>query len=138
MDKRKLIALAAISLIVLGAVLWPQFAPKPVAVPMALPEGFIVPTFTAEQQLGQNNFTKYCAACHGDYGLGTDSGPTFMHRVYEPNHHGDGAFYNAALNGIRAHHWKFGDMPPVEGISEAEIGPIVAYIRALQKANGVF
>jgi hypothetical protein len=28
-------------------------------------------------------------------------------------------------------------MPPVEGIGEEEVGKIVAFVRAVQKANGV-
>jgi len=40
-------------------------------------------------------------------------------------------------NGVRAHHWKFGSMPPVDGITDAEDGTIVAYVRALQRANGI-
>ncbi len=47
------------------------------------------------------------------------------------------AFLMAARNGVRSHHWKFGDMPPVEGITDAEVKTIVAYVRALQQANGI-
>jgi hypothetical protein len=43
----------------------------------------------------------------------------------------------AALNGSRAHHWNFGEMPPVEAIAEPEGTKIVAFVRAVQKANGV-
>jgi mono/diheme cytochrome c family protein len=43
----------------------------------------------------------------------------------------------AVMKGVRAHHWRFGDMPPVEGVSEAQIAGIVAYIRTLQRANGI-
>ena len=44
----------------------------------------------------------------------------------------------AARRGVRAHHWGFGDMPPVEGVTDADIAAIIAYVRTLQKANGVF
>jgi len=63
--------------------------------------------------------------------------PPLVHKIYEPNHHGDMAFLMAARNGVRAHHWKFGNMPPVEGITDAEVITIVAYVRALQRANGI-
>jgi hypothetical protein len=45
--------------------------------------------------------------------------------------------HDAALNGSRAHHWNFGEMPPVEGIAEQDVTKIVAFVRAVQKANGV-
>ena len=79
-----------------------------------------------------------CASCHGKNTAGTDKGPTFIHRVYHPGHHGDGAFFNAPKQGAKAHHWPFGDMPPVEGVTDNHIGKIIKYIRAVQKANGVF
>ena len=31
-----------------------------------------------------------------------------------------------------------GDMPPVEGITDAQIEKIVHYVRQLQRANGIF
>ncbi|MGJ8528492.1 c-type cytochrome [Maritalea sp.] len=136
----KLAVLIGVAIIVSGVVFFAnsmQDTPETKA-PTSLPAGFIVPDLIAEQIVGQQSFEQFCQACHGDYGLGTNSGPPFIHRIYEPNHHGDGAFFNAAINGVRAHHWKFGNMPPVDDIVETDIGPIVAYIRALQKANGVF
>jgi mono/diheme cytochrome c family protein len=48
------------------------------------------------------------------------------------------AFVLAARNGVRAHHWPFGDMPPVEErLTDGELGAIVAYVRELQRANGI-
>jgi len=138
MNKRLVVVIVAVIVIIAALQLWPQNAPNPTSATIELPEGFVVPTLTAEQKLGQRNYADNCLICHGDFGLGTSNGPPFMHRVYETNHHGDGAFFNAAINGVRAHHWKFGAMTPVEGMSEAQIGPIVAYIRALQKANKIF
>lgn len=96
------------------------------------------PDMTPALNLGKMNFTMMCASCHGATALGTDQGPPLLHKFYHPGHHGDGAFYLAAKNGVRAHHWKFGDMPPVEGISDAQIASIVEYVRALQRANGLF
>ena len=43
----------------------------------------------------------------------------------------------AAKQGVQQHHWPFGNMPPVEGITDAEIAVITAYIRAVQRANGI-
>ena len=63
--------------------------------------------------------------------------PPLVHNIYEPGHHGDEAFQRAVAVGVRRHHWPFGDMPPVEGLSRADVALIVAYIRELQSANGI-
>jgi len=96
------------------------------------------PPMTPALNIGKMNYDVKCASCHGPGGVGTDKGPTFLHRVYHPGHHADGSFYLAAKRGARAHHWKFGDMPPVEGITDKQIEKIVLYIRAVQKTNGLF
>ena len=44
----------------------------------------------------------------------------------------------AAKNGVRQHHWPFGNMPPVEGITDSEISNIIAYVRTVQRANGIY
>lgn len=108
------------------------------AEPIMSPDEAKTPDMTPALNLGKMNYTAKCAECHGENGVGTDKGPPFLHRVYNPGHHTDGAFYAAALEGARAHHWKFGNMKPVEGITEAQIEKIIAYVRALQKANGLF
>ena len=90
-------------------------------------------------KLGKRAFEAKCAACHGLNGAGNaDAGPPLIHIIYEPSHHGDEAFQRAAATGVRAHHWKFGDMPPVDGITRGEVASIVAYIRKVQQANGIF
>ena len=38
---------------------------------------------------------------------------------------------------VRSHHWRFGNMPPVAGITRAEVVSIVTYFRTLQRANGI-
>ena len=97
-----------------------------------------LPEMTLRLDLGKANYDTYCAKCHGINTAGTDKGPTFLHRVYHPGHHGDAAFMIAPKQGARAHHWKFGDMKPVPGVTDAELKTIVDYVRALQMANGIF
>ena len=101
-------------------------------------QGVELPEMTPKLNLGKMNYDHFCAKCHGANGVGTDTGPTFLHRVYHPGHHGDAAFFRAAKQGVRAHHWRFGDMKPVAGITDQQLKTIVTYVRALQKANGVF
>ena len=97
-----------------------------------------VPQLSVRAERGQELFAANCAACHGDNAGGTEQGPPLIHRIYESNHHSDQAFLIAATQGARAHHWGFGNMPPVEGVSERQVVDIVAYIREVQKANGIF
>ncbi len=97
-----------------------------------------LPETTPALERGKANYEKFCSACHGANGVGTDKGPPFLHRVYHPGHHGDGAFFRAAKQGVRAHHWPFGDMAPVDDVTETEVQTIVDYVRALQRANGIF
>ncbi|WP_420402408.1 c-type cytochrome [Nisaea sp.] len=95
------------------------------------------PDLKGPEVFGKIAYEKFCAGCHGLNGVGTDKGPPFLHRVYAPGHHSDESFYLAALRGARAHHWRFGDMKPVEGVTEKQIEMIVKYVRALQRANGI-
>lgn len=97
-----------------------------------------VPPLEGEAAAGAALFAANCAACHGENGAGRDgAGPPLIHVIYEPSHHGDAAFYLAVQNGVRAHHWRFGNMPPVAGVSQADVSRIIAYIRTVQRANGI-
>ncbi len=89
-------------------------------------------------QLGETAFNAKCAACHGPNAEGQEGvAPPLVHKIYEPSHHADMAFVLAAQNGVRAHHWRFGNMPPVEGLTRADVLNIVAYVRELQRENGI-
>lgn len=104
---------------------------------VATPDELIIPTFSVQAELGKDNFGTFCIACHGENATGTDQGPPLINIIYESSHHGDQAFLNAALNGVRAHHWRFGNMPPVEGIRPEQVQTIITYVRELQRANGI-
>jgi mono/diheme cytochrome c family protein len=99
----------------------------------------VVPDLSVPAREGEALFNRSCATCHGKNAVGQDGvAPPLIHKIYEPSHHGDASFLLAARNGVRAHHWPFGDMPPVEGISDAEIEKITAYVREIQRANGIY
>jgi mono/diheme cytochrome c family protein len=91
----------------------------------------------AEYAEGEGLFNANCARCHGPRGTGTEQGPPLVHIIYEPNHHSDAAFQMAAQNGVRAHHWSFGDMPPVPGITPEQVAEVVGYVRWLQREAGI-
>jgi mono/diheme cytochrome c family protein len=97
-----------------------------------------VPDLSTMALLGEKLFNSNCAACHGQNAAGSDQGPPLVHRIYEPNHHGDASFYLAVQRGVQAHHWRFGNMQAVEGVSERDVEKIVLYVRELQRANGIF
>lgn len=86
---------------------------------------------------GETKFNTFCSRCHGVQGKGTDNGPPLVHKIYEPNHHADMAFQRAAAKGVRAHHWKFGNMPKIEGVTPEEVTQIIGYIRWLQRQAGI-
>lgn len=122
--KKSIILIAAINLLAFSAVQGQQISQKTLKVPF-------------KYALGKILYEKNCAACHGQFGNGSSNGPPFMSPIYKPSHHGDEAFYRAPMNGAKAHHWKFGDMPPVEGITRRKLSKIVPYIRWMQQQYGI-
>ena len=95
-------------------------------------------TLSANAEIGKVAFEAKCAVCHGANAAGQDGvAPPLVHKIYEPSHHGDASFLLAAKNGVRAHHWRFGNMLPVEGVTDGDVKMIVAYVRELQRANGI-
>lgn len=99
----------------------------------------IVPDALSENaQIGKRVYEARCATCHGINAAGQDGiAPPLIHKVYEPSHHADESFQRAAALGVRAHHWPFGDMPAVEGIGRGDVTLIIAYVRELQRKNGI-
>ncbi len=92
----------------------------------------------SKSRQGEITFNARCAICHGANAVGTAAGPPLVHRIYEPGHHQDFAFHNAVRNGVTAHHWQFGNMPPLPGVSDSDIEAIICYVRELQLAAGIY
>jgi mono/diheme cytochrome c family protein len=82
-------------------------------------------------------FQRACAECHGAELTDTDQEPPLLHDFYVPRHHADISFFFAIRRGTRTHHWNFGDMPPVEGLTDNQAESIVAFIRETQRAAGI-
>ncbi len=86
---------------------------------------------------GETQYQQICARCHGVNLYGSSEGPPLLDRVYAPSHHADLAFYHAVKNGVRQHHWKFGDMPMLTGITPEQTSDIVAFVRTRQQSVGI-
>ena len=95
------------------------------------------PGLMPNPNVGQPLYETYCASCHGADLNGTEAGPPLLHKIYEPSHHSDAAFQMAVAQGVRAHHWQYGDMPPVEGLTPDQVAHITAYIRMHQRRVGI-
>jgi len=95
------------------------------------------PGFVGNAALGRGIYQRECLSCHGIEGRGTRQGPPLVHRTYKPAHHPNTAFHLAVKNGVRQHHWHFGHMPAVEGLTPGEVEHVVAYIRRQQRQVGI-
>ena len=96
-----------------------------------------LPATPAEHREGDSLFTANCASCHGPSGRGSDQGPPLLHVIYEPSHHSDAAFVLAARQGVAAHHWRFGNMPPQPEVDSVAIRKIIGYVRWAQREVGI-
>ena len=96
------------------------------------PEGFI-----GDVTKGAVLYQRKCLRCHGNEGNGSNQGPPLVHKTYNSSHHADLAFNLAVKNGVRRHHWRFGDMPPLPEVTPQDIGHIVVYVRSLQRRAGI-
>ncbi|WP_428845064.1 c-type cytochrome [Gymnodinialimonas ceratoperidinii] len=136
-------------LAIMGAALMWSFWARPAHEPAdgienAAAAGAPLVDITIPDQLGENAtvgetiFNAQCADCHGVNAVGREGlAPPLVHIIYEPSHHADEAFQRAVSAGVQQHHWPFGNMPPVSGLTRGDVAMVVAYIRELQEANGI-
>ena len=128
----------------IGYALWPttlQITQSDASINLengVLAEVLVPETLSQNAQIGKLGFEAKCLVCHGVNAAGQDGvAPPLVHIIYEPSHHGDESFQRAVAMGVRGHHWPFGDMPPVGGVTRADVTMITAYIRELQLANEI-
>ena len=88
-------------------------------------------------RVGEYLFNANCSVCHGVGATGTNQGPPLTDRIYYPGHHPDFSIRNAVRQGVKQHHWVFGDMAPVDGVSSDDVEKIICYIREKQRAGGI-
>ena len=104
----------------------PQDTPTPPLAATSAPSG---PELSNSALMGKEVFDANCALCHGADVMGTGTGPPLIDRIYEPGHHSDVSIRSAVRNGVPQHHWWFGNMPPVAGVSEAAVENLICYIQ---------
>jgi mono/diheme cytochrome c family protein len=115
----------ALGAVVVAAVSWTAGAQMKVPVP--------TPGLEVDMVAGKQLYERHCASCHGADLRGTKEGPSLVHPIYRPSHHSDIAFQLAVKHGSRQHHWNFGDMKPVPGLTADDVAHITAYIRHAQR-----
>jgi mono/diheme cytochrome c family protein len=134
--RENLSVFGVISFLILGGVL--VFYQNVISSGSSLAKDIVIPQFSELAQSGQKSFDKNCAQCHGKNAAGTDQGPPLIHDIYNPGHHGDGAFFRAGQSGVPRHHWPFGNMPAQPQVTKLQMTQIIRYIRELQQANGIY
>lgn len=82
---------------------------------------------------GRKLYKKWCGSCHGKTTGGTASGPPLV--MYRAEHHGDDTFHRAVREGVKQHHWSYGDMPAIPDLVDDEVSEIIAYVRETQTAD---
>lgn len=95
-------------------------AAAPTVACAARPSEIRVPELDSAARTGKAVFDENCAVRHGPSGAGADQGPPLGHGICAPGHRRD-----------------FGDMRPIEGVADTEIGSIVPCVRDLRRANGI-
>jgi mono/diheme cytochrome c family protein len=121
----------------LTAVLGLMVDGKPVSARFQQAE-MVAPAVSGAAEAGRAAFEAVCATCHGTALRGTDNGPPLLHAFYAlGSAHGDDMILAAMNNGAKSHMWKFGDMPKPEGLKAGQDKEVLAYIRAVQAANGL-
>ena len=135
MTRRRLIPLAVVALFLAVGYAgwsWSQRGHR-----AAEPRPIVVPELSEPARAGARAFAVHCASCHGLDAGGTAAGPTLVDPIYRSAHHADASFLLAVRRGVAAHHWGFGNMPPMPGVNADEVASIIRYVREVQKANGV-
>ena len=108
-----------------------NYVPPPATVFVKAPE------LSSRAREGSMLFHMHCAGCHGENAAGTPRGPPLVHELYAPAQHSDHLVRHVIANGVTAHHWQFGPMPPIRLSRPFHSDRIIEYIRELQRANGI-
>lgn len=123
--------IVSVSLAIGLAIAFTPVAAQPMQIPT--PSKGLMPNAAT----GKKHYEASCGKCHGADLRGSNEGPPLVHRIYEPSHHGDASFQIAVKYGTRQHHWQFGDMAAVPGLTPDDVAHITAFVRAEQRKVGI-
>ncbi len=102
----------------------------------AFDEGPGPPVYFASVEQGLVALAGECARCHGRLAEGTDRSPNLIHPDYGPRVRTDAQFRRAVREGMPAR-GGYGAMPPSPGVSKHRLERMIAFLRGLQRANGI-
>ena len=95
-------------------------------------------TLSARAQLGQKSYEANCASCHGRNAAGQKVvAPPLVHVIYEPGHHGNEVVSAGGRPGGPCPPLAFRGHAAGRGLTRGDVAAIVAYVRELQRANGI-
>ena len=90
-------------------------------------------TVPEKYRIGQINFHRVCAQCHGADAMGGGRAPTFLQKKFNPKNFPNGRIVRAILNGSDS-----GSMPSQKNkVIDDEIREILKYIRHSQREAGI-
>lgn len=98
----------------------------------------IIPELSASAQHGRTIINAQCAECHGIDGTGgSRKGPPILHSMYRAEIFPDFVLKRSILEGKREKNWRFGPMPAMPELSEADVNGVIAFVREVQTATGI-
>jgi len=97
-----------------------------------------IPELSAQARQGRVVLNAKCAECHGVDGTGgSKKGPPILHPMYRTEIFPDYQFKRSVREGKREKNWRFGPMPAMPELSDADLDAAIAFVREVQKASGV-
>ena len=90
-------------------------------------------TVSEKYRIGQINYHRVCAQCHGADAMGGGRAPTFLQEKFNPKNFPNRRIVRAILNGSDS-----GSMPSQKNkVTDDEIREILKYIRYSQREAGI-
>ena len=103
----------------------------------AFDEGAGPPVSTLSVQAGRIAFAEEFAGCHGRLARGNERGPDLIQPDYGRRVRSDAQFRRAVREGIPVPRAGYGAMPAVKGVSERRLDRMIAFLREVQRVNGI-
>ncbi len=94
-------------------------------------------TSSALMEQGRSAFARHCASSHGRLAGGTTSGPGLLGAPFGLSAMPDEAIRSAVLEGVPPRNDAYRPMGPSPEIAPGELDDIIAFLRELQRLQGV-